>query len=310
MSNCNCNPCQPKKCKPKQCGCPVLISSDCVNDVKTVFTNYNIPTGLSLTQTLQLMDEAYGVGSGLINVGDGVPIYKGLNLAGKSQLHTLTNEGDLIEINLVGNVIQFSINEAELTNFINEVTPIKPDICLTSEDESVSITEKDGCFDLSVESNFCVTSSKESISVEQSEGCFDIDISLVQGDNVVINKVGTTYTFSSPLVNPQKSITLANNQSYTLLSTDNFHTIFVTVNGANSTATITVPTGLPNNFTVSFFLITSGDATLNFVNASGVTIKVISGYEQEINGDANWAMLEKQVASETYFLAGNLTETP
>ena len=144
----SCNNCAPKKCKPKNCDCPVLLSSDCVNRVTANFECSNIETGLTLTETLEQLDaficekfQEINNSIDLQNVGNGVQIYKGLSLTGKRQIRSLVSEGDLLTIILAGqNEIQFSIDEAELTNFVNELitTP-----CFTSE--TLTITEEDGC---------------------------------------------------------------------------------------------------------------------------------------------------------------------
>jgi hypothetical protein len=112
-----------------------------------------------------------------------------------------------------------------------------------------------------------------------------------------------------PTVNLQKSVTILNSESYTLQLTDNFHTIFVTQSSEGSTGTINIPTGLPDNFTVSFYLLCPVSGTLNFVAQSGVTLTKLDGYDAKIQSNGTWAMLEKRLSNENYILSGNLTET-
>jgi hypothetical protein len=123
----DCKPCQTKKCKPNQCGCAVLISSDCVNDVKSVFTNLDIPTGLPLTQTLELIDEAFGAGNNIVNVGTGAGIYKGNALNGDKQLKSITVDPS-ITITNNANSINLGVNNPQ-----KEIT-LSPDQTYTLQD--------------------------------------------------------------------------------------------------------------------------------------------------------------------------------
>jgi len=63
----------------------------------------------------------------LINVGVGARIYKGINSLGQKQLRSLVKTGNLITINeaLNNDEIEFSIDETELEDFINNLVPIQ-----------------------------------------------------------------------------------------------------------------------------------------------------------------------------------------
>ena len=78
VSNCS--------CPPSKCSCPVYISSDCVNDVKSKFDCSGIATGLTLTETLEKLDKFICDKFSqaltyfrLKNIGGGAEIYKGQN---------------------------------------------------------------------------------------------------------------------------------------------------------------------------------------------------------------------------------------
>lgn len=110
----------------KDCSCKVFLSSDCVNDVKAVFTCLNIQSGLSLTETLEEMDaqicEKFGdIGNSfsLINVGTGVAIYKGVNLAGNKEIKSLlAEEGGLLTITNNTNEVLLAIDTDALLDYV------------------------------------------------------------------------------------------------------------------------------------------------------------------------------------------------
>jgi hypothetical protein len=86
--------------------------------------------------------------------------------------------------------------------------------------------------------------------------------------------------------------------SFTLNITDNCYTIFIN-NGATP-ITITIPSGLPNNFCVGFIQEGTGDVT--FVG-SGTTVTNPIGLKSK--GQGYQTFLEKKLATETYYLLGN-----
>jgi hypothetical protein len=107
--------CSQPTCFPTHCDCPVYISSDCVNNVTAEFECSQIESGLSLTQTLELLDQFicdkynellnYFT---LINVGTGAEIYAGNNLIGQKKIRTLTSEDGSVTITEDTDTIDFS----------------------------------------------------------------------------------------------------------------------------------------------------------------------------------------------------------
>ncbi len=102
-NNCGCSNSTP--CTTPDCSCPVLISSDCVNNVTEDLVCSNIPKGLTLTETLVQLDKAicdkFGSVSNfftLVNVGTGADIYKGTDLLGKKQLRSLKSSNNSVTI--------------------------------------------------------------------------------------------------------------------------------------------------------------------------------------------------------------------
>ena len=103
---------------------------------------------------------------------------------------------------------------------------------------------------------------------------------------------GTDYTAN----NLQRTVT----DSFTILETDNNHTIVIN-NGATA-ITVTVPTGLTEKFAVGF--IQQGTGNVTFAE-SGTTINSPLDY-LKIKGENFWAYLEKVGSSEVFQLAGEL----
>jgi hypothetical protein len=59
ITNTTCNSCNPTPCTPTSpCDCSAgYMSSDCVNDIKTEFTCFDIDSHQTLTETLSQMEE-------------------------------------------------------------------------------------------------------------------------------------------------------------------------------------------------------------------------------------------------------------
>lgn len=130
---CNCNTtqkicgCQQPTCTPIECGCPVYLTSDCVNNVKAVFECSEIETGLSLTETLEQLDafictkfNSVTNYFALVNVGGGVQVYKGVNGIGQKEIRTLSSLNTILTLNQATNEIQFDIDEEVLSDFIQD----------------------------------------------------------------------------------------------------------------------------------------------------------------------------------------------
>ena len=123
----SCKKCQQKKpcTTTNDCACEVYLTSDCVNNVKTEFECLNISNGLSLTETLEAMDEQICVKLDtitnyftLINIGSGAEVYKGVNNLGQKELRTIVKEGDLVTVEEGENTIIIGIDEEALNTFI------------------------------------------------------------------------------------------------------------------------------------------------------------------------------------------------
>lgn len=95
--------------------------------------------------------------------------------------------------------------------------------------------------------------------------------------------------------NLQKTITT----NYTLLESDNNHTMVVNNGGSN--INIIVPTGLSENWCVGFIQKGTGDVSI--VADSGVTVLSSLGFK--IKGQYNHAYLEKEGNTNTFYLIGN-----
>lgn len=319
MCGCNkaikCNTCQPKSCTPQQpCDCPAgYFSSDCINNVKTEFTCFDIESGQTLTDTLSQMEQEtceaieeirnYG---GLVNVGLGSEIYAGVNNLGKKKIRKLNSgESDLITVTQNTDDISITIDEENLETFVENLIPPQNTFSVTSEDNSVTITESDGVFDLSVETtaptDVNITGSGATTVTEPTPNNFVVSstntiVMLQDGITTDIIGDGVTIPYSVEVLNLQKKITA----DYTLQSTDNHYTIVVDTSSGD--VDITVPTGLVANISINFTQI--GTGIVAFIT-SGTTINSPIGLK--IKGENYWANIYKRAdISETFQLAGAL----
>ena len=129
---CNCSNtnkicgCSQPTCQPTNCACDVFISSNCVNNVTAIFECSQIESGLSLTETLEALDQfictkfdSVTNNFSLVNVGNGAKIYKGLSGTGQKQIRSILGS-TFIDIAEGENDITPSINQEALLTFIQD----------------------------------------------------------------------------------------------------------------------------------------------------------------------------------------------
>ena len=124
---------------------------------------------------------------------------------------------------------------------------------------------------------------------------------LTDGISTVVEGLGTEEDpYRVDLFNLQKTI---NTFPYTLLSGDDKYTIFVD-NGA-SNVVINVPDALVDNFSAVF--IQEGIGSVTVQAAGTATLLYPSTTLQNIvKGQYYWAMIEKKLTTDTYYLLGSL----
>lgn len=220
-NNCNhrnCNGCEVEvhicnQCPPEQpCSCEVKdLSTDCIlytqdpiecNDVVVVPTNTILSDALNniVSWTCTKFSEVQNFFT-LKNVGTGAGVYKGINLLGEKELKSITKTGSLVTITPSTNEINFTIDEDELINIIEEQLP--PDVCI--ESESLVITELDGCFQAELEVvSDTLTVTQESPGVIRVEQPTITDI-----PRFIVNSAYTGVTEEGTLSRPFKTIQVA-----------------------------------------------------------------------------------------------------
>jgi hypothetical protein len=125
-------------------------------------------------------------------------------------------------------------------------------------------------------------------------------VTLQDGLTTTVNGDGVTVPYSVEIENLQKTI---NTFPYTLVDGDDKQTIFVE-NGA-SNVVINVPDGLVNNFSAVF--IQKGTGTVTIQPSGTATLNYPSSVLQNIiKGQYFWAMVEKELTTNTYYLLGSL----
>ncbi len=89
------------------------------------------------------------------------------------------------------------------------------------------------------------------------------------------------------------------NANYTITNADNNYTIFV--NNGSTNITITIPDGLTDSLSIGFIQEGTGDVT--FVTSGVSTLNTVVGFK--IAGQNDNVLLEKKLATSTYYLLGN-----
>ena len=226
------------------------------------------------------------------NVGSGVEVYKDSTVVGDNtqfNFRSLTSTGNSVTITQGADTINLEV----------DVEPTG--ICLTSKDKTVLITEEEGCLDLRI-------NLPTSVNVGTGEDVYKTfnlftnqnEFKTLKSNNSTIVLSPSTDELSLEVNNLQKTI---NTFPYTLSDSDDKYTIFID-NGA-SNVVINVPDGLISNFSTVF--IQEGTGTVTIQQSGTATLVYPSTTLQNIiKGQYYWAMVEKKLATNTYYLLGSL----
>lgn len=212
--------------------------------------------------------------------------------------------------------------------------------CITVDNIQVyEVVTEGGCTDLSIDllgnTPPCIVSTKGSVTISTTpEGCISLDVTtyngaetkVTAGANVTVSGIGTVsnpYIINSAISTLQDGITtdvIGNGTStpysvevinlqkiistfpYTLTSLDDKYTIFVSNDVSN--VTINVPNSLVPNFSCVFIQEGSGEVTIQSTGTATVIQPI--ALENKIKGQNYWAMLEKKLSTNTYYLMGSL----
>jgi hypothetical protein len=324
MCNCNNNnPCIPNQtlCAPQvDCTCPVRLNSECITYDGDDLECANIESGLPLNQTIKLLDEhvceaisEINASINLINVGEGEDIFAGIDGIGRRKIKRVNTNSNILTITPNTDDITFGIDEDELTEFVENLIPPPPSpVCIESVDNSVSITQEGGCFNLSVNLTPTEVEIQEGDNITITGTGTNLDpyiISSIDTDTIVTLEDGVTTTINGDGIVVPYSVEIENLQKtidtfpYTLVDTDDKQTIFIE-NGA-SNVVINVPDGLVDNFSAVF--IQKGTGTITIQPSGTATLNYPSSVLQNIiKGQYFWAMVEKELTTNTYYLLGSL----
>lgn len=329
---------------PTPCECPVQVSTDCILYQADESTCSGIPSGVTVTEYLQQLDtficnalEEINTGINLINVGTGLGLYKGIDVLGRREIKSLITNSNILTLTANTNDITFGINEEALDTFIEEnqilyacdnigLSPTSPSEVqiyketavdagttefrfrtLYNEDGTVIFTQGIGAIEVKSKSfleegdNVNITGTGTNLDPYViSSTDTDTIIALEDGTTTTVNGDGVITPYSVEVENLQKTI---DTFPYTLTNNDDKYTIFIS-NGA-SNVSINVPDGLIDNFSVVF--IQEGTGTVTIQQSGTATLLYPSTTLQNIiKGQYYWAMVEKKLATNTYYLLGSL----
>ena len=127
-------------------------------------------------------------------------------------------------------------------------------------------------------------------------------VSIVEaGQSILVTGDGSALTpYNVSLVNLQKTIS---DFPHTLSNIDDKHTIFI--ENGNTDVVINVPNGLLDNFSCVFIQEGNGSVTIQESGTASV-IYPNTTLQNVIKGQYYWAMIEKKLTTNTYYLLGSL----
>ena len=131
------------------------------------------------------------------------------------------------------------------------------------------------------------------------------------GVSVVADGITTTVTGVGSLIDPYV-VEVENLQStvstfpYTLINANDKNTIFLNNGVAN--VVVNIPTGLVDNFSCLF--VQQGTGTVTFVPNISNNLLFPPAFTEVIKGQYYWAVLEKDQATNDFYLMGSLTLVP
>lgn len=116
------------ECSPKPCDCEVKdLKTDCIIYSGEGLGCTGVEKNTPLTETLEQIDsyiceslEAINTSVNLVNVGDGVEVYKGIDSLGKREIRTITG-GENVTISETENTVNISVTEAEQNNIVRQI---------------------------------------------------------------------------------------------------------------------------------------------------------------------------------------------
>ena len=338
----NCNqtaptPCGQTPCQPVQdCSCPVRLNSECVTYNGLDLSCSGILSGLDLNATIEALDQyicdaisEINNSINLINVGTGLQFYAGIDAIGRRKIRTLITTGNLLTSVQNTDDITLGINTENLSEFVQDNIDIVnvgtgakifkgfngtsneyEFRTLTSTGNSVTITQGIDTINLEVDieptsvfleegDNVTITGTGTNLD-PYIINSIDTITTLEDGITTTVNGDGVIVPYSVEIENLQKTI---NTFPYTLTSLDDKHTIFIDNGGTN--VIVNVPDGLVDNFSTVFIQEGIGSVT---VQATGTAILSYPSttLQNIIKGQYYWAMIEKKLTTDTYYLLGSL----
>lgn len=251
----------------------------------------DITLGIDKTELSQFVKDNQKTYS-VDNVGTGATIYKDSTIVGDNtqfNFRSLTSTGGSVTIT----------QELDSINLEVDVEPTT--ICLTSVDKTVAVTEVEGCFDLSV-------NLPTSVNVGTGEDVYKTfnlltnqnEFKTLKSNNSTIVLSPSTDELSLEVNNLQKTI---NTFPYTLTSGDDKYTIFVANDTSN--VVINVPDALVDNFSAVFIQEGTGSVTIQ-QSGTATLLYPSTTLQNIIKGQYYWAMVEKKLTTNTYYLLGSL----
>ena len=218
-NDCGCN----NPCPPENCACPVLLSSDCINNVTEDLECSGIDKGQTLTEVLVQLDAficekfnqtvAYFT---LLNVGTGAEVYKGVNGVGNKLIRKINKVGNLITVTQNTDDISISIDETALGTFIeaNQKTTVGIQLEPSDTDNKNVYKNTTVVGDVSTLNFRSIVSTDGSVVLTETASTIDITLPIIEDlsiPNFIVNSAYTGTeelgTISKPFKNLPQALT-------------------------------------------------------------------------------------------------------
>lgn len=279
-----------------------------INGDKYLFKKQDVIIGFTETS---ILDTDFILLSGSTNIGDGVNIIKGIATDGRKEHRSIKAIGNLATVTENADVIEVSIDEDALVTLVGENQEL-----YTMDNTSTGLGEvaiyKEALTPAPGNTEFVLRSLRstdESVTITEETNSINFSINedqgfLENGTTTTITGVGSNANKYKVEVNNLQQV--INSFPYTLLDTDDKNTLFINNGVAN--ITINVPDSLVDNFSCA--LIQKGTGTIDIVATGTATVNEPSGLDPQIKGQYHWALIEKELATDVYYLGGSLKVTP
>jgi hypothetical protein len=266
-------------------------------ELRTLISSNNSISIFQNTDTIDFVLPPGVIFPGLVNIGSGKQIYKGLDGQGRAEIRTLTSSNNSVIITENANTIDFTVEP---------VTPTPTTILnIGTGSQLYAGTNGAGAHQIRT-----ITSVDNSATITQTANTVDVSVNptttqVISTPTIQVTGSGTSGSPYAPaVVNLQKIISNFPGNAYTLDPNDDQYTIILK-NGIDD-ITVLIPNNLTYAFNVGFIQQGTGSITFAIAPGSGNALRTPITGAFRLAGDNFWAFLERVQSTTEFHLLGNI----